>query len=181
MSYLRARLMIWTADLEDDLVDPGRTHVFVPSVMGAGILVSLGILLGDLRRALFGKAGMARRDIRVRRAAHALVVPVAAAIGAELPPPPRVRLRLRSRWVYAELSVVTLILALYIGIGSTENYTNRGGYIEGVVWIEALALGVTFFFLALTGVMAVIAVRYPVVPRLFRPVIDHTPLGVIER
>ena len=84
MSYLRERVSVWTADLEDDLADPGSTYVFVPSVMGAGILVSLGILLGDLRRALFGKAGEARQDIRVRRAARSLVVPIAAAIGAEL-------------------------------------------------------------------------------------------------
>jgi hypothetical protein len=180
-SDLRGHLLVWTVDLEDDLADPDRTRVFVPSIMGAGILVSLGILLSDLRRALVGRAGEARRRIRIGRAARALVLPIATAIGAELPPAPRMRRELRSRWWYAELSVLTMGVALYIGIGSTNNYTNRDGYLEGVVWIEVIAVVVTLFFFAVTVATAVIAALYPVVPRWLRPMLDHSPLGVLER
>lgn len=47
MSSWRTRVLRWTADLEDDIGGPGAVHVFVPSIMGVGILASLAILVAD--------------------------------------------------------------------------------------------------------------------------------------
>lgn len=137
---MRLRLLIWTADLEDDLTDPGSVRVFVPSIMGAGILVSLGILVGDLRRALAPRAGEARSKAHRRRRALALVAPMAGEIGAPLPVVPPLRRRLRSRPFYAGLFTAAVSLSLYVGIGSTFNYLRDVGAFSHKVWMESRAI-----------------------------------------
>lgn len=177
---MRARLLIWTADLEDDLTDPGSVRVFVPSIMGAGILVSLGILMGDLRRALAPRAGEVRRQAHLRRQALALVAPMSGAIGAPLPAVPALRRRLRSRPFYAGLFAAAVSLSLYVGIGSTFNYLRDVGLFSHKVWMESLAISVSVAFFAMAVVAAVTVLRYPVIPRWARPLIERTPLGAPE-
>lgn len=176
----REQVLAWTVDVEDDLADPDRLHVFVPSIMGAGLLVSLAILVGDLRRAVAGSGG-SRQRLRTRRAARALVVPMAGAVGVELPPVRPPRRRLRSRAFYVITFVVEVTLALYVAIGSTLNYVREDGYLEGVHWVQAVALLSSAFFLAVGVSTLVIAWCYPSVPRALRAVIDRSPLGAQER
>lgn len=176
----RARALGWAADVEDDLGDPVALRVFVPSIMGAGILVSLAVLVGDLVRTLSPRARPARRRARQRRRALALVVPLAEALG--LPPPslPSPRRRLRTRRFYGALFVVSVTLSLYVAIGSTANYLRPGGYLEGVVWMQVLAMSASLFFFGIGVAAFAIALRYPAVPRWAQAVVDHSPLGVLE-
>jgi hypothetical protein len=173
----RSRVLRWTADVEDDLGDPAVMRVFVPSIMGAGILASLAVLVADAVRALDPRRRGGRRHADVQRRARALILPLAQAIGVPPPSLPRVRRQLRSRRLYAVLSVVSVTLALYVAIGSTANYLRAGGYVEGVLWIEVLALSASLFFLGLGVVALAVALRHPVPPRWARAVIDHSPLG----
>lgn len=179
MSSWRTRALRSTADLEDD-IGGGTMHVFVPSIMGVGILASLAILVADGLRALSPRRSAARRRALARRRAVAMVAPLAAAIG--LPPPtlPPERRQLRSRRSYAALSVLSVGMSLYVAVGSTANYQRSGGYLEGVVWMQVLAMSASLFFLGIGVVAIAVALRYPAGPRWAHAVVDHSPLGVRE-
>ncbi|HEV3400912.1 MAG TPA: hypothetical protein VG078_03740 [Acidimicrobiales bacterium] len=180
MRSWRKVVLSWTADLEDDLGHPGARPIFVPSIMGAGILASVAVLVADAVRGLNPRRRVARRRAVVRRRALDLVLPLAEAIGV---PPPSLALprrRLRSRSFYAALSIVSTALSVYVAVGSTANYLRAGGYVEGVVWLEVCALSASVFFLAVGVIALAIALRHPVPPAWTRAVIDHSPLGMLE-
>ncbi len=180
MTPWRARVLGWTADVEDDLGGPDALRVFVPSIMGAGILASLAVLAADAARALNPTRKAARRRALVQRRALALVLPLAKAIGASPPALASPRRRLRSRRFYAGLSIVAMALSVYVGIGSTANYLRPGGYVEGVLWLEVCALSASLFFFAVGVIALAIALHHPVPPAWTRAVIDHSPLGMLE-
>lgn len=179
MSAWHLRTLGWVADVEDDVADDSF-RVFVPSIMGAGILASLLILLVDGVRALNPRRSAARRRVDIGRKALRLVAPVAEAVGMPIPPPPTLRRRLRSRRTYAAVFVVATATALYVAIGSTANFLRPGGYLEGVVWVQAVATFASLLFLAVGAVALVLALRYPVAPRWVEVVVDHSPLGSLE-
>jgi hypothetical protein len=180
VSRWHARPLSWIADVEDDVGHPDVLPVFVPSIMGVGILASLAILVVDGVRAMDPRRTTARRRISVRRQAVELVGPVAAAAGVRLPPPPAVRRRLRSRRGYVAVFVVSTAMALYVAIGSTANYLRPGGYLEGVVWVQAIASVASALFLAVGLVALVLAARHPAAPRWARNIVDHSPLGALD-
>ncbi len=169
-----------TSDLEDDLGDAGALPIFVPSIMGAGILASVAVLAADGLRAVSPRRRAARRQALIRRRAVGLVLPLAEAIGVAPPSLAPPRRRLRNRRFYAALSIVFIALSAYVAIGSTANYLRAGGYVEGVLWLEVCALATSVFFLGLAVVASAIALRYPVPPGWTRAVIDHSPLGKFE-
>ena len=176
----RAVALGWTADVEDDLGDPAALRVFVPAIMGAGLLASLAVLATDLARAVRPGRRAARRRAVLQRRALGLVVPLAEAIGAPPPSLAPLRRRLRSRTFYGGLFVVAVTLSLYVAIGSTANYLRPGGYLEGVLWVEVLAISTSLLFLALGLVALAVALRYPLPPAWARRVIDNSPLGVLQ-
>jgi hypothetical protein len=180
MTPWRERALRWTAEMEDDLGDSGTLQVFVPSIMGAGILVSLAVLVADLFRVLNPRANPARRRALMRRRALPLVVPLAAALGLPAPELPRLRRRLRSRRFYLALFAVSVTLSLYVAIGSTANYLRAGGYVEGVLWLEVVAMSASLFFLGVGVAAVAVALRYPLAPGWARAVVDHSPLGALE-
>jgi hypothetical protein len=176
----RELVLGWSSDLEDDLGDPDALRIFVPSIMGAGILASGAVLVADAVRALNPRRRAARRRAVVQRRARGLVLPLAEAIGV---PPPSLALprrRLRSRRFYASLCIVSVALSTYVAIGSTANYLRDGGYVEGVLWLEVGALSASLFFLGVGVVALAIALRHPAPPGWARTVIDHSPLGVLQ-
>jgi hypothetical protein len=177
----RELVLGWTADLEDDLGDTGTLPIFVPSIMGAGILESVAVLMTDALRALNPRRRAARRRAVVQRRAVALVVPLADAIGVLPPSLPRSRRRLRSRRFYVALGVSSVALSVYVAIGSTANYLRAGGYVEGVLWLEVCALSASLFFFAVGVLALLIALHHPVPPGWTRRVLDRTPLGIVEK
>lgn len=171
----RSRIVHWTADVEDDLASPDRSRVFVPSVMGAGLLVSLAILFGDLVRRVLPDSTRRRR--RIQQRAIALVTPVAHAIGVPAPILGPIRYRLRSRRVYLAIAAACLAGSLYVAIGSAFNYTRPGGYVAGVVWVLVLAIVASAVLFALALAAATLALRATAPPTWTRPLIEHTLLG----
>jgi len=180
MSRWHGRALSWTADLEDDLGEERSARVFVPSIMGAGILASLAIMLLDGVRALNPRTAPGRRRALVRRRATRMVTPVAAAIGASLPPAPALRRRLRRRRTYAALFAVSTTTSIYVAIGSTANFLRPGGYLEGVVWMQLLASLASLLFLGIGVVALALVLRYPRGPRWALAMVDHSPLGTLE-
>lgn len=171
----RSRIIHWTADVEDDLARPDRLRVFVPSVMGVGLLVSLAILFGDLVRRVLPDSTRRRR--RMQQRAIALVTPVAQSIGVPAPILGPIGYRRRSRRAYFAIAAACLAGSLYVAIGSAFNYTRPGGYVAGVVWVLVLALIASAMLFTLAVVAATLALRATAPPNWTRPVIEHTLLG----
>jgi hypothetical protein len=177
VSGLARWALAWTARLEDDAGDLDARRVFVPSMMGVGILLSLAVLASDALRALGPGRARARQLARRRRRAVALVAPMADAVGMPAPFITSARRRLRPRWTYVALFVGGVSLSLYVAIGSTANYRRPGGYLEGVLWVELVAIASSLLFMTLGLAGLAIARRYPLVPHWARPAVEHTPFG----
>lgn len=158
-----------------DGLDPGHTHVFVPGMMGAGVLLSLGLLLSDAVQRLRGDAG-ARREVQL--GAWFITRDVVRSVHRDADLDPAVGLR--SRRTYAVLAVLVLALGVYGLIGSTWNYLNPvdEGWVEDVAWVYALSLLAVAAILCLGSLLLRIAWTYPQVPPWARRFLARTPLGV---
>jgi hypothetical protein len=151
--------------------------VFVPSVLGAGIIVSIAILVGDGMRRFRPAASAARADRRIEQQAVELVTPVARALGADPPTAPPLR-ELRGRDAYGWIALVLATASIYVGIGQTFNFLRRGGYLEGIIWVQAIAMAFSVMTFGLALVSLTLALRHRNPPRWTRWFVEHTPLGV---
>lgn len=129
--------------LDDDPME--SLHVFVPGLMGAGILLSVGIMVSDVLQRLRGGRG-ARREVEL--VARSVVSDVARSVHREHHLDPAVGLRRRT--TYMAYAALFLGLGVYGLIGSFWNYINLvdDGYVEGIAWVWALS------FAAVAGLFA---------------------------
>ena len=150
--------------------DIDRAQIFVPAIMGAGLLVSLVTLLRD---AAHGR----RRAGRDRRTALQ-AAGVASFVQAGSPPDDAMASGLRPRFHYLLLALSAGGLAFYGGWGATKNYT-APAYRFGSddAWIYALLLAGVAALVAVAGVAATVLVRWPDIPRPVRLLLARTPLG----
>lgn len=153
-------------------VEPDHLNVFVPGVMGAGVLVSIGILISDAVRRLGGGRGPERQ---ARIVADSVVKEFAQSVhGRE-----RIAWGLRSRMTYGISAVALIGIGLYGLIGSFWNFVNLvdAGWAEDIAWLWAVS---TVAALSLTGLgvlTGLLAIRYPAVPWYVYGLLFRTPLG----
>ncbi|MGY2003696.1 alkaline phosphatase D family protein [Blastococcus sp. SYSU DS1024] len=145
-------------------------QIFVPAIMGAGLLVSAFTLVRD---ALHG------RNRRGRTRATALeAAAVARFVRTGEPPDGALAVGLRPRVHYVLLALVTGALAVYGARGATKNYAPaRSGMFEGLAWMYALLLLVAAGMAVVAVLSAVAATTWPGPPRWLRPLLASTPLG----
>jgi hypothetical protein len=150
--------------------DIDRAQIFVPAIMGAGVLVSLVTLLRD---AAHGR----RRSGRDRRTALQ-AAGVAFFVRTGGAPDGALQAGLRPRFHYALLALSAGGLAFYGAWGATKNYT-APAYRFGSddAWIYALLLAGVAALVAVAGVSATVLVRWPDAPRPLRALLARTPLG----
>lgn len=150
--------------------------VFVPGLMGAGILLSAGILVADGVRRLLPNRG-ARRKVVQAEAVHTVVERAAVAAGTEIPEHQIERRRPRPRWLYLSASAVLVlagILAIRLGLNT---YADPRATLHENPWSVVLGdIGGVLLFLgaALGIVLAVVGRRGP---RPIARLISSTPLG----
>jgi hypothetical protein len=120
-------------DTVDDTDDPDRLGVFVPTIMGAGLIMSLVVFVADQTSRLRSRRARERqRAVMARRLALQTVgVAPDAAEPADL--------GLRRRWVYAVLGGALVGLAVYGFVGSFWNYWNPVHPWRGIGWIWAVS------------------------------------------
>jgi hypothetical protein len=155
-----------------DDVDVDRLHVFVPGILGAGILISIGILLADLVGRLRGDRGTRRRQALVARTA---AVAVLRAGGAPVEGPAVVGTRSRRAYLLAGAS--WLALGLYVTVGSFWNYWNPEDEFRGWAWLWAGSWLVAATFVWVGVVAVTLAIHWPRAPWWCRSLIRRTPLG----
>lgn len=158
----------------DPFVDDDPTeslHVFVPGLMGAGVLLSVGIMITDALHRLRGGRGARRQAELVAWFAASDVV---RSVHREAQLDPAVGLR--RRVTYVVNAALFLGLGVYGLIGSFWNYMNPvdDGWVEGIAWVWALSFVVVAGLLSLGGVLAFIAWRHPNVPSWARRFLART-------
>lgn len=137
--------------------------VFVPGLMGAGILLSAAILVSDGIKRAVPNRGVHRR-IAVVGAIHHLVGGAASAAGYGVPEreqPPR---RLRSRWTYAALAALAAILGVLVTSTGVRVFAHAGATLHENPWAIALALAADVPLAAVGGPSLVLAVLHERAP-----------------
>lgn len=154
-----------------DIAGADRLRVFVPAVMGVGLLFWLAGELRDLVRA----GGRASEAKRAAVAGHAVARQVAGPGGAA---DTAARAGLRPRPVYLVAGVVLAGGGVYVGVGAAANFARRGGYVEGISWVLVLALSAAAAALAYGAAALAVYARYPVPPAGLARVLRDSPLTV---
>lgn len=161
-----------------DDVDPDALNVFVPGVMGAGILVSIGLLIGDLARKLGGgraaeRQGALAAGFVVREFAQTVHREDVVARGFGM----------RSRLTYFITAALLLSVGIYGMIGSFWNFVNPidQGWAEDVAWIWVLSAAVGTGLVWVGFIALQIAVKWPLVPTSAIALLVKTPLGRTPR
>lgn len=153
--------------------DPlSRLHVFVPSMLGAGLLVSLALLVTDLASRLSGGGGARRRRTILSKS---VAFDVARRGGTRVPDPARVGLR--HPMVYVVVGLLAASLAGYGLVGGTWNYWNPTERLRNLAWLWAGSLVVTVLAARLAWACAAAARRPPRPLSSVRPLVVQSPLG----
>lgn len=154
----------WWADADID-----RAQIFVPAIMGAGLLVSAFTLVRD---ALHGRhrRGRDRRTVLQARA-------TAAFVGAGTDPDGALLDGLRPRVHYVFLGLSAGALAVYGARGATKNYAPAEGMFAGLAWMYALLLLLVAALAAVAAFSLLAAATWPGLPRRARPLLATTALG----
>lgn len=128
--------------------------VFVPGLMGAGILLSAGILLADGVRRLVPNRG-ARRKVARASGVHTIVERTAVAAGIEVPEQRIQRRRPRPGWVYLSVSAVLVLAGILLIRLGVNTYADPRATLHENPWSIVLGdlAGVLLFLGAALGVV----------------------------
>lgn len=149
--------------------------VFVPTAIGAGLITSFLLVVGDVLAQLRSER-QRRRSVAILAASTAM-----AAVGASLDRASRagVRSRRLARWV----GLVVGGLGVYGAIGSFWNYWNPVDRFNLIAWIWVLSWMASFAFFAAGLAMLAIARDGRPLRGLARTIVVKTHLGTsaVER
>lgn len=154
--------------IDRDLIDTERLNVFVPAILGVGLVFWL---VGELRDLAHSSIDAAR-DKQARIAGHAIARSV---VGTDTSDGPEQR-GLRSRPAYVVLAVALIGAALYLGLGSVANYRYRGGAFGRSASLLALGLSAAAVALALGALAGVVVATWPSPPARARPLLRRSML-----
>lgn len=140
--------------------------VFVPAIMGAGIVFSLATVVRDLVERGTSVAAARNAEVRGRLAAGEVLGQPGQAVGTR---------PLWHRGVLGITGVVGIAFAIYLAIGATYNYFNPGGYLSGLAWLWTLSL-VLAALSATLGVAALIGAVRDRLPGWSWRLLVRTPL-----
>lgn len=149
--------------------------VFLPGLMGAGVILSAVILISDAVRRLF-PSGSERRSAEVARGVDGLVVRAARAGGRPIAKRVGPWRDLRSRAFYALLATFAAMAAAVLINGGIAIYTGEGG-LAGNPWPLGWGVGVgaTLGLVSLGAI--VVSIVHNRLPRPIRRVVAGSPIG----
>lgn len=150
--------------------------VFVPSLMGAGILVSGAILLVDVLRRYLPQSGLHRRH-RVAIGAFNVVAGAAAWAGREVSAGELLDRAPRNRATYLAWATALASLAVAVPVAMAAAYRDELGLFYASPWMVGLGTAWGIIFGALALLLLILAVLSPRPPRPIRWLIATTVLG----
>ncbi|MBF6241091.1 alkaline phosphatase D family protein [Nocardia otitidiscaviarum] len=129
------------------------SHIFVPAIMGVGLLFWLASELRELVRT----SGDASRAKRAGIDGHA----VARFTMGPGTPDSAARRGLRPRPVYLLIAITLLGGALYVTIGSIANFFQQPGWVADIAWLLIVSLAVAGAAVYYGVIAAIVFARYP--------------------
>lgn len=148
-----------------------RLGVFVPGVIGAGLLMSLGIMIADAFRGLTGNRGSRRRQLL---GAHATAEAVLTGHRRDVD-----EFGLRPRAAYVLVALAATGIGGYGVAFSFWNYVLKDHMWSAIGWILALSAVAATALLWIGIAAAGVALRWPYVPAFAWPLMLRTPLGKV--
>lgn len=142
--------------------------VFVPAIMGAGLVFSVATLLRDVLST--GNRTMHERQARLRgrMVAQCVVEPDRPALAEAAD--------LERRSTFVLVALVTAIFGGYVLIGASGNFFQRSRYVSNIAWVWGGSLVVAVAAFAFAATCLLVAVRYPRPPSWAWPILLPTPL-----
>lgn len=126
--------------LRPDPVRDDGLHVFVPALMGVGMIVSGVLVLADWLQRLL-PSGRLRRRQEISNGAKGVVVGVAAAAGYEVVGPDFRQREWRPRWVYLAATVLFAMLGAIALAAGLYAYNDDAGLLYRNPWMVGLGVG----------------------------------------
>lgn len=158
--------LLATEALTTSAGDEVTLGVFVPAIMGAGVVFSLATVVRDLVERGTSVAAGRNAEVHGRLAAGEALGRPGLAVGP------------RPLWHRSALGitgVAGIAFAIYLVIGATYNYFNPGGYLAGVAWLWTLSLALVALSATL-GTAALVGAARGRVPGWSWRVLVRTPL-----
>lgn len=149
--------------------------VFVPGLMGAGILVSGVILIADGVRKITPNRGV-RRQVVIAQGVRSVVAQVARAAGLEVREGELFERDLRSRRVYLSIGLALAGVAAAIIRAGVAAFVHQGT-LHGNPWSIGLGLGLGTPFLLAGGLAMTIAAWHRRSPASLLRLVRRTWLG----
>jgi hypothetical protein len=153
--------------------------VFLPALMGVGILVSGLVLIMEWARRLVPNAGV-RRRIRVVRATHRVTAGIAETIGVNVGEVRFLHRVARSRWTYLAWGSVTAAVALFLVFLAMDTYDDAASLLYENPWMPGLAVVVGIVLGPLALLMLAPGLLYQKRPRTVEWIVRSTWLGRAE-
>lgn len=159
----------WSVDDLSTDADIDRLSIFVPTIMSAGLVVSIVSLVRDHLHSRRRRGQERRRAL----AAHALAQHT---LTGERPGT-ALRDAVRPRIFYGAMVALALPVALYVLLGATFNYLRPGGYVADIAWLWALSLLSAATLALLAAVSLGLWWAWPDPPRWAQAALLLTPLA----
>jgi hypothetical protein len=151
------------------------TNVFVPGIMGVGVLLSLGILISDGIARVRGTKGKRReRDLIAGYIADDVLSSIHVTHTTD---PAR---GLRKRTTYLAAGAVFTGVGIYGLFGSFWNYINPvdDGWVEDVAWAWAVSMVAVVGLVSIGLLLIYFGMRHPDLPPWARRFLSRTPIGI---
>lgn len=130
--------------------DDEGLSVFVPALMGVGILISGILVLADWLRKLIPSAGLRRKHETVK-GALGIVTGVAETVGLHVEGPDLSKRAWRSRLVYFLAAVLSVGVGALISVATLAVWADDQSVYHENPWLLGIAIGSFFVFGLLTA------------------------------
>ena len=169
---LRTKRASWLSEEQTD-----GLNVFVPGLMAAGILMSIGMLIGDAFRKLVPAAGKKARAAQISLKSQGRVNDLSAIGLGVAPTKPHIERVPRRRLQAIALALASLWVAFFIIESTITAYTSTRGTLAGRGWTLTGGFSLAFVPLCL-GLMWGLSVFYRhAQPAWLRQATQRWPIG----
>ena len=142
--------------------------VFVPAIMGAGLVFSIATLLRDVVSTGSRTSQARRARLRGRMVARCVIDPDEPTLHTAAD--------LERRPMFVVVALLAGTFGVYVLIGSSGNFFQRGRYVSNIAWVWGGSLVVAAAAFTIAAICLVVVVRYPNLPAWVWPLLIPTPL-----
>lgn len=160
---------------EPQVIDGGELGVFIPGLMGAGILISILLVLADGARKIIPSSGD-RKRAEIALGVYGIVSGAAYVAGRGVSPSARPQHGLRSRWAFALLAAASIAVGILAIRGGIDIHQSQGT-LEGNGWPLAAGIGLAAaaFLFAIPAIL--VSLLYNRIPDPVRRIVASTAMG----